>query len=250
MERIQRLYIKKESTSSLDMIGEPLDANDPTNVEAAEKMLDDIDDRMRQSIKSRKEFFATFKGRFEALSENIQINAESFQDYRELLSDIRHEITNLSKIIDSRSNDRFSQEYQNMLEILKSYEIRVIDEISLCEDYPQQTTPTQEVVPSKLDSDDAKKIFNNAIAGGFMQRDGNLYRWIGQINEFAKFVELSSRTLDIRPCNDRIPWRYYKIAFSMSDEDITSARTAKNDYSDNRRSIPDKTDELIEICNL
>lgn len=147
MERIQRLYISKESTSSLDMIGEPLDANDPANADTIEKVLDDMEARMRQSIKSRKEFFATFKGRFEALSENIQINAESLQDYRELLSDIRHEIANLSKIIDSRSNDIFSQEYQNMLEMLKSYEIRIVDEISLCKDYPQQTTSVPKEFP-------------------------------------------------------------------------------------------------------
>ncbi len=105
-------------------------------------------------------------------------------------------------------------------------------------------------LPGELNTDNAKIIFDRAIAGGFMQQNGNLYKWIGQKNEFAKFVELSSEALKIRPCNGNIPWRHYKLAFSMSDRDITSARTARNDYSDDKRSIPDKTDELIEICNL
>ena len=114
---------------------------------------------------------------------------------------------------------------------------------------PTQGPKSRPSIPQELQTEGAKKLFNEAIKAKFIEIDCNAYRWKGQSNELAAFVDCSSTYLNIRPSNKRVPWRLYKQAFNLSEQEIRAARDAKKDYDMERRAKPDRWDIISGICS-
>lgn len=91
-------------------------------------------------------------------------------------------------------------------------------------------------LPAELNTDEAKFLFQKIE---YCVPDGDLYRWTGTASLFGYFVDLASNKLNVRPSNDRIPWKIFKIAFQRSDSDIATAKQAVNDYKKKGLSEPE-----------
>ncbi len=105
-------------------------------------------------------------------------------------------------------------------------------------------------IPPALSTPEAKEILDKLIEDGFCIVNGQAYKWIGQANELAAFIDCSSTALKIRPSNNRVPWKLYKQMFNLSDKEIKAAQDAKKDYDMERRSKPDKWNLICNICNI
>ncbi|MDM8253881.1 hypothetical protein [Phocaeicola barnesiae] len=99
-------------------------------------------------------------------------------------------------------------------------------------------------LPDELDTDEAKKLFSCIQ---WCKKDGNLYKWTGSLALFGYFVDKTSDYLGIRPSNNRIPWKKYRIAFQMKDTD--TAEQAVNDYKNKQKNEPEGFLEIKRLCH-
>jgi hypothetical protein len=94
--------------------------------------------------------------------------------------------------------------------------------------YTQQQTKE---LPKELQTDTAKALFQRAIKAGFVEQNGNLYKWKGETKQLlAYFAERMSKTLNLSPKldkggNDTTNWKAFEIAFN-----IMKLKSAKNDW--------------------
>lgn len=66
-------------------------------------------------------------------------------------------------------------------------------------------------LPEELQTDEAKALFQKAIDAGFVEANGNLYRWNGSRPQLAYFAELASEYLN----TDK--FKPYEIAFGKNN---------------------------------
>lgn len=111
---------------------------------------------------------------------------------------------------------------------------------------PQE--PQSPQLPEKLRVPKAVEIFAKAVEAGLMEVQGKGYKWLGQVNEYAAFVDCCSLTLDLRHSNGRIKWKIFKETFGMNEKEIRSAQAAKRDYDGEYRAKPDKWGLILNIC--
>lgn len=97
----------------------------------------------------------------------------------------------------------------------------------------------------KLNTDRAKEIFGRIK---YCRQEGYLYKWTGTTALFGYMVDIVSDKLGIRPSNNRIPWRYFKSVFQMSDRDIGTAKQAVNDYSQKELPKPEGYEDIVKAC--
>lgn len=147
----------------------------------------------------------------------------------------------------------FSQYLNGLKQHLINYDMFCIDTIKQrknieiekikrdIEELKQTVYPTNE----KLNTNRAKEIFSKIK---YCNQDGDLYRWTGTTALFGYMVDIVSDKLRIRPSNNRIPWKYFKPLFQMTDKDIETARQAVNDYSQKELPKPEGFEEIIKAC--
>lgn len=111
-----------------------------------------------------------------------------------------------------------------------------------------------EVIPRELQSNKATQLLNKAIAGGFITKDNNLYKWnfeqyTGQLLAYfcqkaSNFLELSRRT-DTNG-NMTVSWKPFEKAFGV--EKIISY---KNDWMKwNTKFTPNGHEKIDKLFNL
>ena len=100
-------------------------------------------------------------------------------------------------------------------------------------------------LPAELDTEEAKSLFQKVE---YCIPDGDLYRWTGSSALFGFFVDWVSIHLKVRPSNNRIPWKIFKIAFQRSDSDIETAKQAVNNYQNKELSKPEGYLNIIKAC--
>lgn len=93
-------------------------------------------------------------------------------------------------------------------------------------------------LPKELNTPEFKKLLSKLVEKGFCSKDGNQYKWIGTAGLFGYFVDTSSKYFDLRPSNDRIPWRLFTLLFQMKNQEST-AKQCVNDYSNKDLNPPD-----------
>lgn len=117
-----------------------------------------------------------------------------------------------------------------------------------------ETTKPQQLdnnlIPEELRTMQAIKMFDKAASANLLEKTSEGYKWKGQSNELAAFIDCSSTTLKIRPSNNRVPWKLYKQAFNLSEKELKAAKDAKKDYDMERRTKPDKWNVIFRICSI
>lgn len=103
-------------------------------------------------------------------------------------------------------------------------------------------------LPEKLDTKEAKALFQKIIDLDHCVSDGNVYKWTGTPSLFGYFVDVASDFLNVRPSNNRLPWKIFKIAFQCSDKDISTAKQAVNDYKNKELSEPEGFLDIKNLC--
>ena len=114
------------------------------------------------------------------------------------------------------------------------------------EDITPPQTPKEEIsLPEELNTEETKELFGKIK---WCVKDGNLYRWTGTAALFGYFVDRTSDKLDVRPSNDRLPWKLFKKTFQLSDKDIETAKQAVNDYKNKSLSKPEGHLDIEIAC--
>lgn len=103
-------------------------------------------------------------------------------------------------------------------------------------------------LPEKLDTEKSKTLFQKIIDLKYCISDGNVYKWTGSPSLFGYFVDVASDFLNVRPSNNRLPWKIFKIAFQCSDTDISTAKQAVNDYRNKGLSEPEGFLDIKKLC--
>lgn len=115
-------------------------------------------------------------------------------------------------------------------------------------DKPADNKKEEFQLPKALESDDAKRLFQEIVKLGYCAVDGNIYQWTGKFALFGYFVDKVSDYLSVRQSNDRIPWKIFKEAFQCSDANISTAKQAVNDYKNKGLSEPEGFLDIKRLC--
>lgn len=106
----------------------------------------------------------------------------------------------------------------------------------------------QRVVPDVLATDKAKKLFERAINKGLISVNGDKYKWNDTASLYGYFVDKTSDFLNIRPSNNRIPWKKYEAIIKNHSSLIATAKQAVNDYKNKELPPPEGDDKVNDIC--
>lgn len=101
---------------------------------------------------------------------------------------------------------------------------------------------------SKFETDEAKELFGKALVKGLIKNDGNKYEWADTASLYGYFVDKTSDYLNIRPSNNRIPWKFYGEIITNHSKILTTAKQAVNDYNNKGISPPEGDDKVNDIC--
>lgn len=115
-------------------------------------------------------------------------------------------------------------------------------------DIVKATQEPQRVELDVFETDEAKKLFERAIAKGLISADGNKYKWNDTASLYGYFVDKTSDFLNIRPSNNRIPWKKYERIIINHSILIATAKQAINDYKNKELSPPEGDDKVNDIC--
>ena len=99
--------------------------------------------------------------------------------------------------------------------------------------------------PEEVDTQGAKALVGKIK---YCVKDGDFYKWGGTSALFGYFVDIVSKKLDVRGCNDRIPWKIFKAAFQCEENVITTAKQAVNDYKNKCISKPEGYLDIKRAC--
>lgn len=113
---------------------------------------------------------------------------------------------------------------------------------------PQSLNPEPQQVAKEFESDEAKYLFERAITKGLVSMDGDKYRWNDTASLYGYFVDKTSSYLNIRPSNERIPWKKYKAIIINHTKLLTTAKQAVNDYKNKELPPPEGDDKVNDIC--
>lgn len=133
---------------------------------------------------------------------------------------------------------------------LYSTELGKLVQSGLFEENTLQQSDKNNLIPEELNTQQANNLFTKAIEANFIEKTRDRYMWKGQANELAAFIDCSSIALNIRPSNNRVPWKLYKQALNLSEKEVKAAKDAKKDYDMERRAKPDKWTLILNICNM
>ena len=113
---------------------------------------------------------------------------------------------------------------------------------------PQSLNPEPQQVAKEFESDEAKYLFERAITKGLVSMDGDKYRWNDTASLYGYFVDKTSSYLNIRPSNERIPWKKYKAIIINHTKLLATAKQAVNDYKNKEVPPPEGDDKVNDIC--
>ena len=87
-------------------------------------------------------------------------------------------------------------------------------------------------LPKELQTDEAKALFQKAIEEGFVEQDGNMYKWKAKesLALLAYFIDKANCYLSLIPKNGRTQWKPFCIAFGYSKS--KSFIDAKKEWQD------------------
>lgn len=120
---------------------------------------------------------------------------------------------------------------------------------TLYNDYLEVVQPKpQRFVPDVLETDEGKKLFERAITKELISADGDKYKWNDTASLYGYFVDKTSDFLNIRPSNNRIPWKKYEAIITNHSILIATAKQAVNDYKNKELSPPEGDDKVNDIC--
>ena len=131
---------------------------------------------------------------------------------------------------------------------LNPQKIKWIEEWAKMKENELLPFPKKQNLPKELDTDEAQALFQNLINWGYCVYEGNLYKWESTPSLFGYFVDVASNFLNIRPSNNRLPWKIFKIAFQCSDKDISTAKQAVNAYKNKGLSEPEGFLNIKKAC--
>lgn len=113
---------------------------------------------------------------------------------------------------------------------------------------PQSLNPEPQQVAKEFESDEARYLFERAITKGLVSMDGDKYRWNDTASLYGYFVDKTSSYLNIRPSNERIPWKKYKAIIINHTKLLATAKQAVNDYKNKELPPPEGDDKVNDIC--
>ena len=105
-------------------------------------------------------------------------------------------------------------------------------------------------MPDVLATDEAKKLFESAINKGLISVDGDKYKWNDTASLYGYFVDKTSDFLNIRPSNNRIPWKKYEAIITNHSVLVATAKQAVNDYKNKELSPPEGDDKVNDIHSI
>lgn len=103
-------------------------------------------------------------------------------------------------------------------------------------------------IPESLKTEEVENLFNKIIDLNYCIKDGDLYKWIGTSALFGYFVDRVSGELEIRPSNDRLPWKMFKAIFQCDEKMVKTAKQIVNDYKNKGLSKPNGYKEIDKLC--
>lgn len=113
---------------------------------------------------------------------------------------------------------------------------------------PQSINPEPQQISQVFTTDKAKCLFESAIAKGLVSLEGEKYRWNDTASLYGYFVDKTSNYLDIRPSNNRIPWKKYEVIVTNHTDLLATAKQAVNDYKNKELPPPEGDDKVNDIC--
>ena len=113
---------------------------------------------------------------------------------------------------------------------------------------PQSINPEPQQIPQVFTTDKAKCLFESAIVKGLVSLEGEKYRWNDTASLYGYFVDKTSNYLDIRPSNNRIPWKKYEVIVTNHTDLLATAKQAVNDYKNKELPPPEGDDKVNDIC--
>ncbi|MDE6263768.1 MAG: hypothetical protein K2M11_01355 [Paramuribaculum sp.] len=104
------------------------------------------------------------------------------------------------------------------------------------------------ILPGKFDTPEAMILFDGLCENGLAQKVGNAYAWLGTNALFGYFVLRSSDKLNIRHDNGRLPWGIYQQGFSMTTEQISTAKNFVSNFKSRKVNEPQGYDVILRLC--
>lgn len=107
-------------------------------------------------------------------------------------------------------------------------------------------------LPPELSTPEAFAIFSAVEEAGYCATDGDGYRWESTTALLAYFIDEVSRSLDMRPSNDRIPWSKFAPVFNLSGFTVRTCRNEVSKYTttDTKGAQKDKPEGWRELKNI
>ena len=99
--------------------------------------------------------------------------------------------------------------------------------------------PKSKGIPKELNTDNAKRILKELEGHDLIKNNDYGLQWQGTSSLFGYFADKVSDHLDIRPSNDKIPWKIFKTAFNLDDKCIETAKQAVNGYKNKGINEPE-----------
>lgn len=113
----------------------------------------------------------------------------------------------------------------------------------------QNPKQRDKAVDSLLGNNEFKKILKNAIKAGFVENDGDVYKWKGKKNELAYFAEIVSYKLKLtnRQNSDgryQTNWKLFEDLFN-----VEKLRLTASEWRNKTRSFPKREENIDNLLN-
>jgi hypothetical protein len=165
--------------------------------------------------------------------EDIQLTIENYYNYRlneyvkvhknDIDSDIR-DLTAEFMSIHLKTEDPYFSQSKAVYEYLTDEDVALIEGyVSRYKRYVDgQLGRNNTELPKELQTSKAKALFQRAIDAGFVETNGNLYKWLGETKQLlAYFVERCSQYLGLskkldKDGNATTNWKVFEVAFNVA----------------------------------
>lgn len=127
---------------------------------------------------------------------------------------------------------------------------RVLMELKdeLVKQQPQNLSPEPQPISQVFTTTEARNLFKRATDKGLVCLNNDKYRWLDTASLYGYFVDKTSDFLNIRPSNDRIPWKKYEGIIINHSNLLATARQAVNAYKNKELPPPEGEDKIDDIC--
>ena len=96
----------------------------------------------------------------------------------------------------------------------------------------------------------APEIFAQLAQAGYIRLcENGKYEWLKSAKLYGYFVDLSSIKFNLRPSNNRIPWKIYSTLFVNHNKLKTSASQGIQDYKNKDLCKPEGYEFLHDLCS-